>query len=122
MSDKPKSQINGGFYVPTIEEDGFIHGFFPITQRGIKRKRNQTWVYFLLGESEEILYVGATGDLRTRVMAHWRVYKDLVVSYAAIPFENRKQAFLKEAELINKFKPSMNRKFDFDSLNASLPL
>ena len=101
---------------PNFQIDGAVWGEFPISERSIKGRQN--YVYMLFDVNENLLYIGATWDLRTRVMAHWH-NKIGIHYYLGFPYDDRKKAFATEIELINKYNPPLNKKRDYDVMNAN---
>ena len=65
------------------------------------------WVYLLCDEDMEVIYVGATTDLVSRMRAHQR--NKMYSAHAIMQCNNHSEMVRLEQDMIEKYQPAQNR-------------
>lgn len=82
---------------------------------------NLSGVYFFYADNDELLYIGVSKDLRTRMMCHFSDYGHLgenvktVSKIQIFPIDNEDEGHIVEEELIQKLHPKLNRIRNFSN-------
>ena len=105
----------------SFDGDGSIFGSLPIKERAIKSRKDRYFVYSLTSGDGELLYIGVSAQLRTRLMAHWRNNEKIYMEFRAKPFDVKIDAYLEESRMIDRYKPKLNKLFGLDHINMVKP-
>jgi len=82
---------------------------------------NLSGVYFFYDGNDELLYIGVSKDLRTRMMCHFSDYGHLgekvksVSKIQIFPIDDEDEGHIVEEELIQKLHPKLNRIKNFSN-------
>lgn len=72
-----------------------------------KRPASGTWIVYQLLDGDSLLYIGSTGDFRTRLKAHER--EKSFNSWRASRCDNEAHCRALETVLIDRYRPLLNR-------------
>lgn len=115
MSNDQDHLLKPRINIPTVIFDKEFFGYVPIKPNSLVVKGY--FVYRLISEDNETIYVGVTKHLRGRIMSHWRTNGDSFVFFRAKRYASKDEAYFEENRLIQELKPVLNKFFNFDELN-----
>ncbi len=120
---------NGRTHKGLMEKDIKFSKLNPLLdQKTLKDLPDQTGVYYLLNQQEDIIYIGKSNNIRSRVHSHFRNDKtkksvNMIAETTQIRYEitgSELVALLKESEEIKLLKPKYNRAQKRNSRNFGL--